>query len=578
MPFDFPNMKLTFRKKLLLPLVISWLCLLSISTADIFQNKARRFEERQLALKLATDVGMSSVKEYAELAKSGALPLEEAQKQALARLKAMRYGKDGYFTIIDSHPTVLMHPIKAELNGKDVSDFKDANGTYLYKDIVRLAKQTGEGWIEYVWPKPGHPDQKLVFPKGAYFLSYQPWDWTFITGVYMDDFSDAFVQDLWRAGLILGAIGILLTAIVLLLIRSIERSIGGEPEYAATVAAGIASGDLAVTVATRSDDRSSLLYAMKSMHASLARIVSEVHGGTHAIASASAQIAAGNLELSSRTEQQASSLQETASSMEELTSTVKQNADNARQANQLAESASAIAARGGAVVGEVVDTMTSINEASKKIVDIIGVIDGIAFQTNILALNAAVEAARAGEQGRGFAVVATEVRSLAQRSAAAAKEIKALIGDSVEKVDAGAKLVDQAGATMDDIVDSVRRVTDIMGEISAATQEQTLGIEQINLAISQMDAVTQQNAALVEEAAAASESMQDQAQKLAQVVSVFKLDDIPAAAAIAALPASRKPAAASRAIAAKAPAAIKAARPARPVPAAMASSDQWEEF
>jgi len=260
------------------------------------------------------------------------------------------------------------------------------------------------------------------------------------------------------------------------------------------------------------------------MNASLSHIVGEVRNGTDTIATASNEIAAGNLNLSSRTEQQASSLQETAASMEQLTSTVKQNADNASQANQLAVSASEVAVHGGKVVTQVVSTMGSINASSKKIVDIIGVIDGIAFQTNILALNAAVEAARAGEQGRGFAVVAAEVRNLAQRSASAAKEIKALIDDSVAKVNVGSKLVDQAGSTMEEIVTSIRRVTDIMGEITAASHEQTAGIDQINQAVSQMDQVTQQNAALVEEAAAAAASLQDQAATLAEVVSAFKLD------------------------------------------------------
>ncbi len=295
---------------------------------------------------------------------------------------------------------------------------------------------------------------------------------------------------------------------------------------AVTISRRVASGDLSSDVQVKSrDETGQLLQALQEMNTNLRDIVSNVRSGTDTIATASGEIAAGNLDLSSRTEQQASALEETASSMEELISTVKQNADNARQANQLAVSASEIARQGGGVVGKVVDTMGAINASSKKIVDIISVIDGIAFQTNILALNAAVEAARAGEQGRGFAVVASEVRSLAQRSAAAAKEIKVLIADSVEKVGTGSKLVEQAGATMEEVVASVRRVTDIVGEISAASQEQSTGIEQINHAIAQMDQVTQQNAALVEQAAAAAASMQNQATSLAQLVSVFNLQD-----------------------------------------------------
>jgi methyl-accepting chemotaxis protein len=294
---------------------------------------------------------------------------------------------------------------------------------------------------------------------------------------------------------------------------------------AVRVAQTVASGDLTsrIEVAT-SEETGQLLGALKEMNDSLIRIVGQVRSGTDTIATASEEIASGNLDLSQRTEEQASSLEETASSMEELTSTVKQNADNARQANTLAASASGVAQRGGDVVSRVVETMDSINASSAKIVDIISVIDGIAFQTNILALNAAVEAARAGEQGRGFAVVAGEVRTLAHRSAAAAKEIKELIGDSVEKVGAGSKLVEEAGATMGEIVTSVQRVTDIMGEISMATQEQSTGIDQINMAVGQMDTVTQQNAALVEQAAAAAASLQEQAAGLAQVVSIFRLD------------------------------------------------------
>jgi methyl-accepting chemotaxis protein len=324
------------------------------------------------------------------------------------------------------------------------------------------------------------------------------------------------------------------------------------------------------------------------MNESLVRIVGEVRVSTDTIATASGQIASGNMDLSARTESQACSLEKTASSMEQLTSTVKQNADNARQANQLAVSASEVAVKGGSVVTQVVDTMGSINASSKKIVDIIGVIDGIAFQTNILALNAAVEAARAGEQGRGFAVVASEVRSLAQRSASAAKEIKTLIGDSVDKVDIGAKLVDQAGATMQEIVDSVRRVTDIMSEITAASQEQMSGISQVNEAVTQMDSSTQQNAALVEEAAAAATSLRDQAGRLSQVVSVFKLDGAKGSMAKRTIDITPKPTKATtppplpKAAAAPKVAAPKVVAPPAPpkklISPAQANGDDWEEF
>ena len=293
---------------------------------------------------------------------------------------------------------------------------------------------------------------------------------------------------------------------------------------ALVVAQTVASGDLTSNIgSSASDETGQLLMALQAMNDSLTAIVSDVRAGTETIASASGQIATGNQDLSSRTEQQASSLEQTAASMEELTSTVKQNADNAQQANQLAMTAAEVAVRGGEVVSQVVQTMGGIDASSRKIVDIIGVIDGIAFQTNILALNAAVEAARAGEQGRGFAVVASEVRNLAQRSASAAKEIKTLIGESVEKVKEGSSQVADAGRTMEQIVDSVKRVTHIMSEITAASREQTSGIEQINQAITQMDQVTQQNAALVEEAAAAASSLQGQAGQLTEAVGIFRV-------------------------------------------------------
>jgi methyl-accepting chemotaxis protein len=350
---------------------------------------------------------------------------------------------------------------------------------------------------------------------------FAAWDWVIGGGSYIDEFMRAQAQ---LRNLLIGAAVLSIVVLCGLLTLAVRALVIRPLREAGEVAAQIAHGDLTASIQVRSNDEvGTLMRGLSDMTKSLRDAVAEVRSGSDHVSSAAKQISAGNADLSQRTEEQASSLEETASSMEELTVTVKQNADNARQASALATSASDVAARGGAVVGQVVSTMASINDASKKIGDIIAVIDGIAFQTNILALNAAVEAARAGEQGRGFAVVASEVRTLAQRSHAAAVEIKGLITDSVAKVTNGTQLVDQAGRTMEEIVTAIRRVTDIMAEIAAASSEQTSGIDQINQAVVQMDQLTQQNAALVEEAAAAAESMQDQAQTLAEAVAIFKL-------------------------------------------------------
>ena len=386
-------------------------------------------------------------------------------------------------------------------------------------------------------------------------------------------------------------------ALALLLATWIIRAVTRPLRRAVEVSTAVAAGDLSMQIdAEGKNETAVLLQALKNMQASLAKVVSNVRQGSESVATASAQIAQGNQDLSSRTEEQASALEQTAASMEELSSTVKQNADNARQANQLALSASTVAVQGGQVVGQVVETMKGINDSSKRIADIISVIDGIAFQTNILALNAAVEAARAGEQGRGFAVVASEVRSLAQRSAEAAKEIKGLIDTSVQRVEQGTVLVDKAGTTMTEVVNSIKRVTDIMGEISAASSEQSSGVAQVGEAVSQMDKATQQNAALVEESAAAADSLKDQAQQLVQVVAVFKLghgSEGPSQAAAAPVQRTAAPAAVDRRSPNRAqnvvrpsfkPApADKAAEPAAAAPAkapklAKTGTDEWESF
>ncbi|MGV8893548.1 MAG: Cache 3/Cache 2 fusion domain-containing protein [Burkholderiaceae bacterium] len=432
------------------------------------------------------------------------------------KIKNVKIGRTGYFYVLNAkegpdYGTLTIHP---SLEGKNLLEAKDADGINFVKEI--LTKK--QGTITYQWMNKGESSAR---EKVAIFDHIKGWDWVIVGGVYTDEITNAATSVRNLYAIIGTALNVVLAGLLYLLIRQmVSRPLAN----ATRAAQQIASGDLTTSIKSNGrDELGQLAEAMNGISQGLAQVVGNVRIGTDTIAVASREIASGNADLSSRTESQASSLEETASSMEQLTGTVKQNADNARQANQLAATASTIAVKGGQVVSQVVDTMGSIKASSRKIADIISVIDSISFQTNILALNAAVEAARAGEQGRGFAVVATEVRNLAQRSASAAKEIKALIDDSVQQVDQGSKLVDDAGHTMGEIVVSVKRVADIMSEITAASQEQSAGIEQVNQAIGQMDEMTQQNAALVEQAAAAAESMQDQAAELAQAVSVFKL-------------------------------------------------------
>jgi methyl-accepting chemotaxis protein len=413
-----------------------------------------------------------------------------------------------------------MHPIKPELVGRDMSDLQDANGVKLYAEFVKVVQASGAGFVGYLWPKPGNA---APVPKVSYVKGFAPWGWVIGSGVYVDTVDAAIVRRIASSALGAAVLALLLLGTSLVIARSIVVQLGGEPADANAITHRMAKGELSVPIALRPGDTFSVMHGIKTMRDNVAHIVAQVREGSHGVATSSAEIAQGNHDLSARTEQQASALEQTAAAMEVLRAQVNLTADNAGQANLSASSASTVAAQGGEVVGRVVDTMKEINASSRKISDIISVIDGIAFQTNILALNAAVEAARAGEQGRGFAVVASEVRSLASRSANAAKEIKVLINSSVERVQQGTVLVDEAGATMSAVVDSIRKVSDLVGEISSASSEQAANVSQVGEAVTHMDQATQQNAALVEEMAAAASSLKAQAGELVQTVSIFQL-------------------------------------------------------
>ncbi|KQO21895.1 hypothetical protein ASF11_05655 [Acidovorax sp. Leaf76] len=500
---------------------ILWLCaatllgLVVLSAVALTTLYRSMMNERTAQLSNLVILAHAAAQKAHDKEKSGALSREDAIKEAERTIGSF-VDKDKYFFVRGfTNDVNYVHPNPKRIGIVDEKGGKEAGMRY------RAALQGKTiGTVTAPGTRPGakEPVDKLYA-----IIKFEPWDWIIGFGDYVDDIEDAF----WRNTAILLSIGAVLMLIVAVMawqmLRTLVQQLGGEPQYAAQVVTQIAEGNLAVDVQTRPGDTSSILFAIRAMRDNLAHLVTQVRDSTDSINTASAEIAAGNGDLSSRTESQASALQQTAASMEELTSTVEQNAANARRADELARVASATAVRGGDVVQQVVGTMGSIEQSSRKIVDIISVIDGIAFQTNILALNAAVEAARAGEQGRGFAVVASEVRSLAQRSAAAAKEIKGLIDDSVTKVGAGTQLVEQAGATMREVVDGVKSVTTMVAEISAASAEQSAGIAQVNQAVSQMDQGTQQNAALVEEALAAAQSLSQQAVALSQTVGQFRV-------------------------------------------------------
>jgi methyl-accepting chemotaxis protein len=521
--------KLGFKQKLWLPLLVSLTALLLVSVSAAYLSYQTRIDERKNDLVNVAHIGLSIVEEYAALAQAGKLTEDQARQEALARLRGIRYGEDGYFLVINSRPQMVMHPMKPATEGKDLSDVADADGRHHYVSFAAAAQAPQGGFVDYVFPRPHVTPAKAV-DKLGYVLRYAPWDWIIATGAYTDDIATAFRNSLYAAGGVFLVLALLLALLVALTNRSIERTIGGDPHYAAGVTEAIAAGNLTVPIRTRSNDTDSLMQTIRRMRDALKRTIGEIRGVADNVAVTAREIASGNADLSARTESQAAALQQTASSLEQMTSMVHQTAENARSASQLATSAAQVTDRGGAMVVEVVATMRDISGESQKMVDIIAVIEGIAFQTNILALNAAVEAARAGEEGRGFAVVASEVRNLAKRSAGAAKEIRGLIHNAVGKVGVGVELVEKTGATIQEAQSAMARMTAIVQEIASAVGQQSQGIEQINTAVTQMDNVTQQNAALVEQAAAAAQSFEDQARQLQAAVAAFNVGESSAGA------------------------------------------------
>jgi methyl-accepting chemotaxis protein len=527
--------QLSFKRKIGLLVVSAMASLAIITSLSIYQTRQDILEGRRVELRSAVDSAYNVAAGYQAAAAAGTMSVADAQKAAAEAVKHARYGgpegKANYFYIVTTDGVGVMHPfIKTWADHVQLTGKKNAQGVDTVKALIdaMAASKTGITHVESMVARAGDTDPKAkLYPKLQYMRTVPGWNWIVGSGLYMDDVGEqvrgTVTKQLGLCLAVLLAIGTL----GLLVSRSVIRQLGGEPSEALDIMSEVSKGNLAVNIPAA--PAGSLVAGLQTMIHSVRDTLVQVRASTDSISTASNEIAVGNQDLSQRTEQTASNLQQAASSMEQLTGTVKQSADSARQANQLAASAAEVAARGGNVVAQVVTTMDEINASSKKISDIIGVIDGIAFQTNILALNAAVEAARAGEQGRGFAVVASEVRSLAGRSAEAAKEIKGLIGASVDKVEAGSRLVADAGATMTEIVGSVQRVSDIIGEITAAASEQSDGIGQVNSAVVQLDQMTQQNAALVEESAAAAESLKQQAGTLAKAVGTFRLGNEPAA-------------------------------------------------
>lgn len=510
-------MKLSLAHKLWIPLAVALVFLAGTLFYGSVRVKEDQLTLRKNELLHVSQLALSTLKTQTALVEKGLITQEEAQQRATQIIKDLRYGETGYFTILNNQAQVIMHPINAKLIGKG-PDIADANGVYIFRDMVAVTQDNHAGYTAYVFPRPGETQPQ---PKIAYNIPWAPWGWIITTGLYVDDINEAFLVSLYENLFVFIVIGIVLSLLVYFINRGILRTLGGEPRYAVDVAARIAAGDLFSKVEKKAGDGASLIYEMDIMRQQLTGVIEEIRDGAEIINASTHDIAAGNQDIAAHSDQQAASLERTSSSMEEITAAVKQNAENAGQARKLAESAVEIASRGGVVMQSVNDTMSGISDSASKIASIIEVVNGIAFQTNILALNAAVEAARAGEQGRGFAVVAGEVRSLALRSSQAAQEIKGLVEESVSRVNSGSSQIKLAGENIDDMIAAVQRVSDIMSQISIATDEQSKGISHVNEAIVQIDSVTHQNSVLVQQAVSAANALEEQTRRLTETVAFF---------------------------------------------------------